>query len=278
MPKIIAFVSAAGSTGKTSTCVNLAAMAALAGTPVTIVDCDSQANATQWLGQNHWDVTSGAADLILGKKPFEDCRATHEFQTPEWQKVRGRPQQVQIGLLPGGFNLTKAEEELKNDIAFFKVFRNALSQIPSEHLVFLDLKAGLHTRINVAALHAAQFLICPVFPGGKETSSLTTLGQQLHSVNNAYAEDDPSKRTKIGKIIPTSMPSKNAGKAYQQVLSELRESETFGPFVSHAKVRKTVDMEKGFQQKKPVAFFDKPPALVSDFEDLYKELLADGIL
>ena len=45
-----AFASLAGSTGKTTTVVTLGTQLALAGLKVRIVDLDSQANASTWLG------------------------------------------------------------------------------------------------------------------------------------------------------------------------------------------------------------------------------------
>ena len=47
---IIAVANAAGSAGKTTTVVTLAALLAEAGQRVVVVDLDGQANATRWLG------------------------------------------------------------------------------------------------------------------------------------------------------------------------------------------------------------------------------------
>ena len=48
--RIIAVGNAAGSAGKTTTVVSLAALYAKAGRKVLVVDADAQANATRWLG------------------------------------------------------------------------------------------------------------------------------------------------------------------------------------------------------------------------------------
>jgi len=72
MVKIIAFVNQKGGTGKTTSCVNIAAALALKGYKTLLIDLDGQANASISLGVNPLEIERSMYDVLLNHVELED--------------------------------------------------------------------------------------------------------------------------------------------------------------------------------------------------------------
>lgn len=67
--KTIAVANQKGGCAKTTTVVNLAACLAELGRKILVIDLDSQANATHWLGVD--SDSNGAMKLLTTKEPLD---------------------------------------------------------------------------------------------------------------------------------------------------------------------------------------------------------------
>ena len=63
----VAFANQKGGVGKTTSCVNMAAVCAAAGHRVLLVDCDPQGNSTSGLGVAKKSVKHSVYDGIIGE-------------------------------------------------------------------------------------------------------------------------------------------------------------------------------------------------------------------
>jgi chromosome partitioning protein len=91
----IAVINNKGGTGKTTTCVNLAAALARSGSRVLLIDLDSQASASLSLGVPRNDLSPSTAHLLFGSMGAE--QVIRESSVPE------------LDLLSGEMNLASAD-------------------------------------------------------------------------------------------------------------------------------------------------------------------------
>ena len=75
---ILTLANQAGSAGKTTSAVSLAALLAEAGHSVLLVDSDAQANASTWLGVDEPGLTTG--DVLLKRAAAADAIVDTEVE------------------------------------------------------------------------------------------------------------------------------------------------------------------------------------------------------
>jgi len=80
---IISVINNKGGTGKTTTCVNLAAAFADSGFRVLVVDLDSQASASLSLGVQYPDLSPSIADALYDGVPLESVIRENDVSGPD---------------------------------------------------------------------------------------------------------------------------------------------------------------------------------------------------
>lgn len=169
-PVIIAIANSKGGVGKTTTAVNLAAALAGPRRNVLLVDLDSQASASLWLGVDRGRLRPSAASCLLYEFPIvEAIRAT---RVPH------------LDLLTGSVELANADLALADTKGREAVLKNLLQRVRSRYeLVVLDCPPGL-SLIAVNALVAADALIVPLCPQFLAAEGLVHLLGSLDTVRN----------------------------------------------------------------------------------------------
>lgn len=166
--KIISVVNLKGGVGKTTTVVNMAALLAREWSKrVLVVDCDPQANATQFF---ECSPGAGVAEILFGEYDLADGLI---FGTP----IAG------VELIRGSMALAEADiAALRDGSASMERLRGALEDIggiePGYDFVILDCPPCF-TAASCAAIMASEDIIIPVKPDGFALTGTRELAHQI---------------------------------------------------------------------------------------------------
>lgn len=253
--RVVAVVNDAGSAGKTTTTVTLAALLASAGLSVLVVDLDAQANATRWLGVDPDTVTSGAGHVLLKLATAVD--AATDTNT------------AGVRLLAGGDALKHQRVELGRVTGCEQRLRTALAGVGLD-VVLIDCQAGAGELLPLAAMVAATSVITVTLPGPKELEGIPRVEDMVAAVAEAYR---PSLA--LGAIIPCKVPPPNRGRLYSDAVAMLRAA--YNGRVTPA-VRDSVAAVAAYDRREPLPAHAPAAAVTEDYRAVLAHLQEAGVL
>jgi chromosome partitioning protein len=170
IPVIIAIANNKGGVGKTTTAVNLAAALAGPRRKVLLVDLDSQASASLWLGVDRGRLNPSSASCLL--RDFPIVQAIRASRVPH------------LDLLTGSVELANADIALADVKGRELALKNLLERVRQRYeAIVLDCPPSL-SLIAVNALVAADALIVPVTPQHLVAEGLVSLLACLDKVRS----------------------------------------------------------------------------------------------
>jgi len=168
LPVVIAVVNNKGGVGKTTTAVNLAAALAAPRRRVLLVDLDSQASASLWLGVQRAHLRPSSANCLLQDLPTQQAIRTTTVD--------------HLDLITGSLELANADLALANVPGRELTLKLALQRIrPQYDFIILDCPPNL-SLLGVNALMAADALIVPVTPQPLSAEGLVSLLASLETM------------------------------------------------------------------------------------------------
>ena len=215
MGSVIAIANQKGGVGKTTTAVHVGAYLGLAG-PVLLVDCDPQANATSWLGQDPGTVSPSVYEALMGEVPLADTvQPTDEHG---------------LWLAPASHALAGAQVELVDVPDREWRLREALAPVRSAYeLIVLDCPPSLGL-LTLNALAAADALLIPV---QCEYLALEGLGQLLANVERVREHLNPELQL-LGLLLTMADSRTNLSTQVQEEVRRHFPAVTFDSVIPRA--------------------------------------------
>ena len=253
MARIIAVANQKGGVGKTTTSVNLAAVLALEGASVLLVDMDPQGNATSGLGVDPRSLAQTVYNSLINNENIS-------LVTLE-SGIKG------LSLLPAYPHLAGAEVELVQVEGREHRLREALSEVGERYdVIILDCPPALGL-LTVNAMVAAQSVLIPV---QCEYYAMEGLGRLMESIQRLRESLNPD--LEIEGILLTMFDARNS--LARQVVEQIRGH--FAEYVYLSMIPRNVTLAEAPSYGRPVLLYNGASAGAQAYLSLAKEFVVHG--
>lgn len=251
---IIAVPTAAGSAGKTTTVVSLAAILGQRGHRVLVIDGDPQATATEWLGVDPDEPQPDIGAVLLRRSSL--AAATVETVADGVRLVPASPgldgDLIELGKILG------AEQRL----------RRVLQDVAAD-VVLIDCPGAI-SLFTIHALVAAQRVVTVTQPTMKELRGLPKLETLIGDVRDAYNE-----QLALSGIVPCIVPAATAGKLYVDAMAQLRDA--YNGLVTSA-IRRTTRIPEAHSHSTPLPLHAPSDPATADYQAVADWLIERGLV
>lgn len=261
-----ALASLAGSTGKTTTVVSLGTLLALLGLKVRIVDLDSQANASHWLG---YEDTHGKSVAEILRRTATVAEVELPARVASGEDDDGEPIYGEIPnltLLPARRStLDSVMIELAGHPDGVMRLREALADASPVDVTLIDCPGTMSTLVVSGVLATsvsedegdnAWGVIACTTPEYKGLCGLPDLEKNIHLLRRTYRMD-----VALRGIVPCAVPPPNSGTVFIDQMEDLRAQ--YGELVT-PNVSRTGMVAEAFANATPLPLYGYRAKKVSD--------------
>lgn len=250
----ISFINVKGGVGKTTLCITLAGALAQKGYHVLVVDVDPQANATQGLGLDPYDVPRNMADVMLPEGDRD--------KIPISEIIQPLPNlHPHLFLAPGHLDLARVDQLLTlHRVQRELVLDEALRAIINDYdFIFIDSPPTLSNLLS-NAMCASDGIIIPI-----DAQYALRGVEMLDQERRICDKVSPHAVTLLGAVLNKQVVTTNLHTSVRRETQMLFDGNVFDTIIPY---RTEVEKSPGYR---PVVFGATPAAI--PFFDLAAELL-----
>lgn len=247
--------NAAGSAGKTTTAVALAAVLAGMGRTVRLIDLDPQGNATHAVG-----VTPAAGQPTVAELLTGDADVAAVQVPTAWSRLSVLP--VTPATLEG------IETRLSRMVGAEQRLRLALEDAQPVDDTLIDCPGSIGL-LTVEALVAADSAVTVAMPTVKELAGLPRIDQVVEQVRAAYRP-----KLRLAAVVPCKVPTASRGRLYADAVHLL--TEQWGELVTPT-VRDSVRVPEAYAARTPLPIYDPAAPVTGDYRLVADWLARAGV-
>lgn len=248
----IAFANQKGGVGKSTSCINIAAILGSMDYRVLVIDLDPQGNCTQGFGfnENELQEKSTVYDVLINELPIKDSILNTKYKN--------------IDLVPAYIVLANAELELASVMSRETILQNALigSAMDYDYILF-DLPPNLGL-LTLNGLAAASEVIIPIDIGVFAISGINQLVKIINMVKRKINQDLDIKGILLTKVDGRT----NLSKEIRLSLSEI-----FGDKLFKNVIHSNIKIAEAQREQIPICYYDKNSKGAIEYELITKEIV-----
>lgn len=234
MGKTISIFNQKGGVGKTTTCVNLAAVLGNKGYKTLIIDIDPQGNSTSGVGIDKGKIKESTYDILINKVPAKSVVKLTEFEN--------------LYILPANMNLAGAELELAEKADRYAVLKKTLAPIVADFdYLLIDCPPSLGL-LSLNGLTASDTLLIPLQCEYYALEGMSQLLSTIRTVKQYYNE-----HLEIEGVVYTMFDSRlNLSKQIVEEINKYFTTKAYKTFIP-----RTVKLAEAPSFGTPIIYFDK---------------------
>lgn len=248
----------AGSAGKTTTTVTLAALlAAEHGRQVLLIDADPQGTATGWVGVDPRAIVATTGDVMMGRTGLADALLPTVVDGLRVLPATGQMDADAFALV------TAKGREIR--------LQAALRDCPDDIDVILIDCPGSFGMFTMSALVVATSVIAITAPSDKELKGVPKVTREVADVARYYNED-----LTVGAIVPCMVPPPRDGAVYQEAYGMLVEA--YGGPLLTPPVRRTSNVPSASSNSVPLPLYVPRAGVTKDYRAVLTHIQQAGVL